>query len=111
MAAAEAAKEAVWIRQFLEGLKVVPSVQDPMPIYCDNSGAIIQAKEPKSSNKSRHVLRRFHLIRDFVERGNISICKVGTEDNVADPLTKPLPQAKHEGHVISMGLKRVPELL
>jgi hypothetical protein len=68
-------------------------------------------KEPKSSNKSRHVLRKFHIIRDYVEREEIAICKVGTDDNVADPLTKPLSQAKHEGHVVSMGLRRVPYLL
>ena len=111
IAAAEAAKEAVWIRQFLKGLKVVQSVEEPIPIYCDNSGAIIQAKEPKSSNKARHVLRKFHIIRDFVERGDISIYKVGTADNVVDPLTKPLAQAQREGHVASMGLKRVPDLL
>ena len=46
-----------------------------------------------------------------MERGDISICKVGTENNVAGPLTKPLPLAKHEGHVASMRLKRVPKLL
>ena len=111
VAASEAAKEAVWIRQFLEGLMVVPTAVDPIPLFCDNSGAVFQAREPKSSNRSRHVLRKYHIIRDYVERKDISICKVGTDDNVADPLTKPLSQAKHDGHVSSMGLKRMPEFL
>jgi hypothetical protein len=110
VAASEAAKEAIWIKQFLEGLQVVPTPEDPVPLFCDNSGAIFQAKEPKSSNKSRHVLRKFHLIRDYVDRKDISICKVGTEDNIADPLTKPLTQSKHDSHVVSMGIRRLPNV-
>ena len=110
IAASEAAKEAIWMRQFLQGLKVVPSAKDPITLFCDNSGAIFQAKEPKSSNKSRHVLRKAHLIRDYVEQKEIAMCKIGTDDNISDPLTKALPHSKHEGHIISMGIKRVPEL-
>ncbi|KAL9225966.1 hypothetical protein vseg_001835 [Gypsophila vaccaria] len=110
IAASEAAKEAIWMRNFLQGLTVVPSVKEPITLYCDNSGAIFRAKEPKSSNKSRHVLRKAHLIRDYVEQQEIAICKIGTDDNIADPLTKALSICKHEGHIKSMGIKCVPEL-
>ena len=110
IAASEAAKEAIWMRQFLQGLKVVPSAKDPITLFCDHSGAIFQAKEPKSSNKSRHILRKAHLIRDYVEQKEIALCKIGTDDNISDPLTNALPHSKHEGHIISMGIKRVPEL-
>jgi hypothetical protein len=48
IAALEAAKEDVWIKKFMIELGVVPSVQGPMEIYCDNNGAIAQAKEPRS---------------------------------------------------------------
>jgi len=109
-AASEAAKEAIWMRQFLQGLSVVPSSNDPITIYCDNRGAIFQAKEPKSSSKSRHVHRKAHLIRDYVEQEEIVLDKIASDDNIADPLTKPLRYDKHEGHVISMGIKRVPKL-
>ena len=33
------------------------------------------------------------------------ICKVPIDDNVADPLTKPLPHSKHERHIRSMGIR------
>ena len=36
---------------------------------------------------------RYHLIREIIERGDVKICRVPTDDNVADPLTKPLPHA------------------
>ena len=39
MAASEAAKEAVWLRNFMLDLGVVPSMQLPITLYCDNSRA------------------------------------------------------------------------
>ena len=105
IAASEAAKEGVWIRKFITELGVVPSAVEPMDLYCDNSGAIAQAKEPRSHQKSKHILRRFHLIREIVERGDVKICKVHTDLNVSDPLTKPLPQPKHEAHRSAIGIR------
>ncbi|KAK8708328.1 hypothetical protein V6N13_059372 [Hibiscus sabdariffa] len=90
IAASEAAKEAVWIKKFVTELGVVPSISDALELYCDNNGAIAQAKEPKSHQRSKHILRQFHLIREIVDRGDVEICKVHMDDNIADPLTKPL---------------------
>ena len=75
-----------------------------MNLYCDNNGAIAQAKEPISHQRSKHILRHYHLIREIIKRGDVKIHRVPTNDNVADPLTKPLPQPKHESHVRSMGI-------
>jgi hypothetical protein len=41
--ASEAAKKGIWIKKFMIELGVVPSVQGPMEIYCDNNGAIAHA--------------------------------------------------------------------
>ncbi|PKI58982.1 hypothetical protein CRG98_020627 [Punica granatum] len=40
VAAAEAAKEAVWLRKFLTDLGVVLAVQKLIVMYCDNSGVV-----------------------------------------------------------------------
>jgi hypothetical protein len=50
------------IRNFVSKLGVVPSASSPIDLYCDNSGAITQAKEPRSYQKSKHVLQLYHLI-------------------------------------------------
>ena len=105
--AAEAAKEAVWIRNFISELGVVPSVANPIELYCDNNGAIVQAKEPRSHQKSKHVLRKFHLLREIVGRKDIKVCEISTDENIANPLTKPLSQQKHEKHVTEMGVKSI----
>ncbi|KAJ9555363.1 LOW QUALITY PROTEIN: hypothetical protein OSB04_009977 [Centaurea solstitialis] len=104
IAASDAAKEAVWLRNFLLDLRVVASISRPIDIFCDNSGAVAQAKEPREHHKSRHVLRKYHLIREIIGRGDVRICKIPTEDNVADPLTKPLARA-HEAHANSIGMQ------
>ena len=98
MAAAEAAKEGVWMKDFITELGVVPSALGPMEIYCDNNGAIAQAKEPRSHQKNKHVSRKYHLIRQFVGEGEIRLCKVHTDMNVSHPLIKTLSLAKYVQH-------------
>ena len=105
LAASEAAKEAVWIKKFITELGVIPSISEPVALYCDNNGAIAQAKEPRSHQKSKHIERRYHLIRDIVNRGDVKISRVPTDENVADPLTKPLPRPKHEFHTSAVGIR------
>ena len=33
------------------------------------------------------------------------ICRVHSDDNVADPLTEPLSQSKHDSHTRSIGIQ------
>jgi hypothetical protein len=56
--ASKATKEVVWIRNFISELGVVPSALSPMDFYCDNSGAIVQANEPRAHKRAKHVLWR-----------------------------------------------------
>jgi hypothetical protein len=109
IAASEATKEVAWIRNFFSKLGVVPSASSPMDLYCDNSGAIVQAKKPRAHKRAKHVLRRYHLIREIIGRGNFKVCKVHRDHNVADPLTKPLSQPKYEAHMRSMGIRYLHE--
>jgi hypothetical protein len=110
MAASEASSEGVWIRNFITELGVVPSALDPLEILCDNTGAIALAKEPRFHPKTKHINRRFHIIRDYIADGDLKISKVHTDLNVADPLTKPLPRAKHDQHLNAMGVRLLPDV-
>ena len=86
-------------------LGVVQGASNSLDVYCDNNGAIAQAKEPRQHQKNKHILMRYHLILQFVEQGDIKLCKVHTDANIADPLTKALPQPKHEAHMRGMGIR------
>ncbi|GJW87644.1 retrotransposon protein, putative, ty1-copia subclass [Tanacetum coccineum] len=78
--AAEDAMEAIWIRKFIFGLGVVPSIDKPMDMYYDNTGAITIADE--------HGVQKVHR-----------------DNNLADPLTKPMPCTKYVEHARSIGLR------
>jgi hypothetical protein len=54
--ASEAAKEGVWIKKLLSELGVFSSVSSLLDLYCDNNGAIAQAKEPRNHQNNKHVL-------------------------------------------------------
>ncbi|KAK8554175.1 hypothetical protein V6N12_031146 [Hibiscus sabdariffa] len=63
VSAREATKEDVWIKEFISELRVVPSILDAVGLYCDNNGAIAQAKEPISHHGPKHTFKCFYLIR------------------------------------------------
>ncbi|KAL0286023.1 UNVERIFIED_CONTAM: Secreted RxLR effector protein [Sesamum angustifolium] len=69
--ASEAAKEAIWMKNHIQELDVVTSIAEPVVIFCDNNGAIAQAKELRSHHRSKHILRRYHLLREIVGRGDV----------------------------------------
>ena len=107
MAASEAAREAVWLINFLLDLGVVPSMQLPITLYCDNSGAVANSKEPRTHKKGEHIERKYHLIRDIMQRGDVVVTKIASVDNLADPFTKSLPAKTFDRHVEGMGVRCV----
>ncbi|KAL0282273.1 UNVERIFIED_CONTAM: Copia protein [Sesamum radiatum] len=111
IAASEAAKEAVWMKNYIQKLGVVPSIVEPVVIFCDNNGAIAQAKEPRSHHRSKHILKRYHLLREMVSRGNCRMDRVSSAENTADPLTKPMSQVTRTQHLNKMGLRSLQDWL
>ncbi|GJY45700.1 reverse transcriptase domain-containing protein [Tanacetum coccineum] len=105
IAASEAAMEAVWIRKFISGLGIVPTINEPIRMFCDNSAALHFANEPGVQRGARHYHRRYHYVRESIALGEIRFLKVHTDDNLADPFTKALPKGKLTQHARSMGLR------
>jgi len=103
--ASEATKEAMWIHKFIQELEVVPSIESPITIYCDNSGAIANVVEPRAHQRTKHIARKYHLIRDIIQRGDVAITKIAFANNVANPLTEALSQKVFEKHLEAMGIK------
>ena len=93
------------MKEFISELGVIPSASGPMKIFCDNTCAIALAKESRFHNRTKHIKRRFNSIRDQVKEGDIEICKIHMDLKVVDPLTNPLPRAKHDQHQDSMGVR------
>ncbi|GKD36311.1 copia protein [Tanacetum coccineum] len=87
VSAGKACQQALWMKQALIDYDVR---LDDIPIMCNNKGAINLSKNPVQHSRTRHIEIRHHFLRDNVQKGNISIEKVSSEDNIADILTKPL---------------------
>ncbi|KAL0463269.1 UNVERIFIED_CONTAM: Secreted RxLR effector protein [Sesamum latifolium] len=111
IAASEAAKEAVWMKNYIQELGVVPSIAEPVVIFYDNNGAIAQAKESRSHHRSKHTLRRYHLLKEMVSRGDCRMDQVSSAENTTDPLTKPMSQVAHTQHLDNMGSRSMGDWL
>ncbi|GKF29432.1 hypothetical protein Tco_0095774 [Tanacetum coccineum] len=80
IAASEAEMEAIWIRKFISRLDIIPTINEPIKMFCDNSAALfITANEPGVQMGARHYHRS-------------NLLKVHTDDNLAYPFMKALPK-------------------
>ncbi|GJR77766.1 retrotransposon protein, putative, ty1-copia subclass [Tanacetum coccineum] len=105
IAAMEALMEAVWMKKFIDGLgDVVPTNKRPMEMLCDNTGAIAITNDLRIMKGARHYQRKYHYIREVIHNGEIVLNKVHTNDNIADPFTKPMPYTKHFEHAMGIGV-------
>ncbi|GJV51222.1 retrotransposon protein, putative, ty1-copia subclass [Tanacetum coccineum] len=104
IAAFDASKEAVWVRKFISGLGVVPTIEKPINMYCDNTGAIAIANESGITKGARHFRAKVHYLREVIEFGDIKLEKVHTDDNLADLFTKALAFSKHSELTRNIGM-------
>ena len=86
VAASEASKKAVWLRKSIIELEIVPDMNLPITLYCDNSGAVANSKDPRCHKRSRHIDR-------------INVAKITSKDNLADQNTKTLPGRVFASHL------------
>ena len=105
VAACEAAKEAIWLKKFLSDLGVVRIEQVPITLFCDNSGAVSQSKDPTNHKKGKHIETKYQIIRDIIARGDVVVAKIESANNLTNPFTKALPQRTFESHLEGMRVK------
>ncbi|GJY61428.1 retrovirus-related pol polyprotein from transposon TNT 1-94 [Tanacetum coccineum] len=101
VSAGKACQQALWMKQALVdyGIRL-----DDIPIMCDNKGAIDLSKNPVQHSRTKHIEIRHHFLRDNVQKGNITIEKVSSEDNIADILTKPLKRESFNYLRLGLGM-------
>ena len=76
-------------------------------MFCDNSGAVAQSKDPRNHKKGKYIERKYHIIRDIVARGDVVVAKTESANNLVDPFTKALPQKTFKSHLEEMGVRLV----
>jgi transposase InsO family protein len=80
-------------------------------ILGDNQGSIALAKDPKNHARTKHIDIQYHFIRELVERKQIHLAYISTNEMVADVLTKSLAPHKHEQLITKLGIQDVESLI
>ena len=73
-------------------IKPSPKTNVKCKAFEDNLGAIELARLPKMRPRTKHINISYHHFREFVADGSVKILPISTKEQVADLLTKPLPQ-------------------
>lgn len=62
---------------------------------CDNISAVMLARNPILHGRTKHIEIKHHYIRELIAKGEVTLESCRTNEQVADLLTKALPQVKH----------------
>ncbi|KAH9667020.1 retrovirus-related pol polyprotein from transposon RE1 [Citrus sinensis] len=84
--------EITWINSLLGELKM--EVENVPIILCDSTSAAAIAANPVYHSRTKHFEIDLHFLRDKVTKGELEINYIGSNDQIADVLTKPLPHHK-----------------
>nr|GEW61676.1 zinc finger, CCHC-type [Tanacetum cinerariifolium] len=99
------------VRKFVSGLGVVLTIEEPISMYCDNTGAITIANKSGITKDARHFRVKVHYLREVIEYYDVKLEKVHTNDNLADPFTKALAFLKHSEHTKNIGMLQASSLM
>ena len=102
-------RDAIPIMSILEEMKShgFPITETKGKVRCkvfeDNSGALEMARVHKYRPRTKHLNVKYHHFRDHVAKGIITLHAIGTKEQQADMLTKPLNDTsltRHRKHVM-----------
>jgi hypothetical protein len=101
IAAGACCAQILWLKHQLEDYNIKIS---GIPIYCDNTSAISLTQNTTSHSRTKHIEIKHHFIRDHVEKGNVMIEYVHTDNQIADIFTKPLSEVRFSTLRAELGL-------
>jgi hypothetical protein len=89
--AGQCCAQLLWMRQTLRdfgyNLRKVP-------LLCDNESAIRLSDNPVEHSCTKHIDNQHHFLRDHQQMGDINVCHISTDHQLADIFTKPLDEEK-----------------
>jgi hypothetical protein len=101
----EVVGQAMWLKKFLPGLRVVDNIERPLKLYYDNEPAVLYAHNNKKIKAAKHINIRFYVVKEQIQDQTISLEHISTKKMIADPLTKGLPPSVFREHLAGMGLR------
>jgi hypothetical protein len=83
--------QAMWLKKFVPGLRVVDNIERPLRLYCDNEPVVLYAHNNKKTKAVKHINIRFYIVKEKIQNQTISLEHISTEKMIMDPLMKDLP--------------------
>lgn len=109
ISASEAVKGILWITRLITSLS---TTGDKQPVlFIDNQSTIRLVKNPEFHKRTKHIDVRYHFIREKYEEGQFQLQYIGTEDQIADILTKPLVKERFEKLRSAIGMTTIKEII
>ncbi len=63
----EAVGQAMWLKKFVSGLRVVDSIERLLKLYCDNEPAVLYAHNDKKTKAAKHINIRFYVVKEKIQ--------------------------------------------
>ncbi|KAI5312002.1 hypothetical protein L3X38_041175 [Prunus dulcis] len=102
-ALANTAADLSWIRQVLLDLKLF--LPNAPTMYCDNLSALALSSNPVYHSRIKHLDIDFHFVREKVQRKDLIVQYIPTEEQIADVFTKGLHSPIFLQHCLHLRLR------
>ena len=93
--------------QILDRFTRVPTISHSMTLYYDNNRIVANSREPRSHKKANHTKRKYYFIRDIIEQGKVTACKIASKENLTDLFMKALQAKSFKGHLVGLGMQKM----
>jgi len=102
MVFSKATTQALWLSKYFD--EVGLSINRLLTIYVDNSSSIANSLNDKNHHWTKHIDVQHHFIKEHTKMGSVVFYYISTTQNIANTLTKPLPQDTLQKFINCIGL-------
>lgn len=108
MAIVACIQEGIWINSLLEEIGIYYNNDEKrtLNLFADNKGAIQFAQNNSYSERTKHVDIKLKFIKEKIDREEVQISYLPSDEMPADILTKACTNQKLQKHVPTFGLKK-----
>lgn len=99
---AHSAVDLFWIRSLFKDMH--QELTEPPLLQCDNLSALALSSNPVFYSKIKHLDTDYHFVREKVQKGNLVVQYIPTDDQIANVFTKGLHNLVFLKHCTSLGL-------
>jgi hypothetical protein len=106
IASGHGARQAVWIRRFINELDLDEPL-GPLLIFGDNESGLKLVRNAEFHDRTKHIDVQHHYVRELVADGYVTVDWVPTKDMLADGFTKALKKDTFVEHRERLGMRRI----